>query len=115
MATQGILAAAWNNGAHHVSGAGYGLKISAADRDAHFKREWKTVALHLPAPFGRVEVNTDKASFWNDTCRELICREIGAWLIRDGNGRWPTGKPPSFELRPRGTAAFDVVPACAAK
>ena len=67
---------AWNNGAHHSSGAGYGVKISARDRDTHFKTEWRTVSLHLPDRSDPVAINVNKKSFWNGTCRELISREL---------------------------------------
>ena len=42
------------------SGAGYGLKILAADLDAYLKREWGSVDFYLPTPYGRAEVNIDK-------------------------------------------------------
>ena len=38
---------AWNNGAWHETGAGYGLKISVEDRDTYFDRDWDTVTLRL--------------------------------------------------------------------
>ena len=38
----------WNNGKHHLTGAGYGLKVNAADRDQYFSRVWQTVLIELP-------------------------------------------------------------------
>lgn len=96
---------AWNNGSYHQSGAGYGLKISAIDRDRHFKKAWKSVLIGLPDG-SDVEVNTNKASFWNDSCRELISKEIGAWLIERGYAPWPMRAPPTFELEPVGERRF---------
>jgi hypothetical protein len=52
-----ISATAWNSGKHHASGAGYGLKISVADRDRYFRREWGTVQLHI-GPAAPIVVNT---------------------------------------------------------
>ncbi len=75
-----LIARAWNNGRRHASGAGYGLKIAADARDAFFHRDWGTVVLHLSGRTRPMTVNIDKASFWNDTCRELISRDIGSWL-----------------------------------
>ena len=40
-------ARAWNNGEHHPSGAGYGIRLTAEDRDQYFKKEWKSVTLIL--------------------------------------------------------------------
>ena len=33
-----MIVIAWNNGGHHPSGAGYGLKISITDRNQYFNR-----------------------------------------------------------------------------
>jgi len=110
MAIPGFFAVAWNNGAYHTTGAGYGVKLSAVDRDSHIRREWGHVSLFLSGRQEPLRVNIDKPSFWNDTCRELINREIGAWLIAQGLGRWPSGGPPRIELRVRSEGAFDVLP-----
>ncbi len=92
---------AWNNGSHHSSGAGYGLRISVADRDQFFDRSSASILLVL-TDGNQITVNTDKASFWNDTCRELINKRIGRWLIDDGLAPWPKGQPPEFELTKTG-------------
>ena len=90
---------AWNNGEHRSSGAGYGIKISAEDRDLYFDKHSKTVRIRLPD--GKdIEVNVAKSSFWNETCRELISKELGLWLIDGGYAPWPKGHPPNFELKP---------------
>jgi hypothetical protein len=111
MPNQGFLAVGWNNGSHHQSGAGYGLKISAADRDAYFKREWGTVDLYFPGISKPATVNVKKPSFWGGTCKELISREIGGWLISNRIAPWPSGSPPQFRLMARGPRAFEVRPA----
>lgn len=90
---------AWNNGRHHCSGAGYGIKVSRADRDTHFRKSWKSVVIILPSK-EKIEVNTNKKSFWDDTCRELIHNGIGRWMRDCGIAPWPLGHPPKFELRP---------------
>jgi hypothetical protein len=91
---------AWNNGEHFSSGAGYGSKISIADRDAYFDRSWKIVTLELPAESGtlNVEANVDKSSFWGPKCRELINKGIERWLIERGHAPREKGKPPRFEV-----------------
>ena len=38
-------ATAWNNGDWRESGAGYGLNVSAEDRDTYFHTDWNTVTL----------------------------------------------------------------------
>lgn len=95
-----MTATAWNNGAHHETGAGYGLKISRKDRDRFFRMEWKNIILELEEKKGKetVSVNTMKKSFWNNTCRELINMRIGLWLIRNGKAPWPMGNPPKIRL-----------------
>lgn len=88
---------AWNNGSHRESGAGYGLKVSVRDRDTYFDPGAKSVTVRLPN--GReIAVDTAKASFWSGTCRELIHKDIGQWLIEDGYAPWPKGSPPKFDL-----------------
>ena len=89
---------AWNNGRQHASGAGYGLKLRASDRDRHFNRAWSTILLVLPDRPEPIEVNVAKPSFWSATCRELISRDIGKWLIEDGYAPWERGKPTRFRL-----------------
>jgi hypothetical protein len=34
-----MIVTAYNNGQHHPSGAGYGLRLSVKDRDKYFKRD----------------------------------------------------------------------------
>ena|SRR5438128_1468805 len=100
---------AWNNGKKHPSGAGYGFKISADDRDRTFMPEWREIIVELPAPSGTVvvRVNVDKESFWSD-CRELIGDAIGRWLLDQGFAPWPKGRPPKFEVEPIGAGLFQV-------
>jgi RNA 3'-terminal phosphate cyclase len=40
---------AWNNGAHHSSGAGYGVKLTTKDRDVYLRREWDGLKSTSPA------------------------------------------------------------------
>jgi hypothetical protein len=63
---------AWNNGAQHESGAGYGFKIAAADRDRYFSPGRQTVTVERPQGTGSVvtKVNIAKRSFWSTRCRE---------------------------------------------
>jgi hypothetical protein len=102
-----INATAWNNGQHRRSGAGYGLKISSADRDRHFRREWRTVQLRIGAAIPIV-ANVDKPSFWNDSCRELISAQLGRWMLANQLAPWPSGQPPRFSLVPREPAVFEI-------
>ncbi len=89
---------AWNNGRHHASGAGYGLKIRVPDRDHYFSQSWSNVFLSLPDKVDPIEINLAKSSFWNATCHELISSDIGKWLIDEGYAPWERGKPPRFQL-----------------
>ena len=97
---------AWNNGQRHRTGAGYGFKLSAEDRDRHFKKIWPTVFVSLPGVTQEVEVNIAKSSFWGRTCRELISRDFGQWLIARHYAPWASGNPPKFELVPIGGNHF---------
>jgi hypothetical protein len=103
-----MIATAWNNGKHHNNGSGYGLKINALDRDSNFKRSWGSVLLELEGEKELVEVNIDKESFWNDTCRELISIRIGKWLISNNKAPWMKGKPPKVEITLKSDNVFIV-------
>ena len=110
MANATFSATAWNNGQWHASGAGYGLKVSVADRDRFFRRDRRTVTLRLIAGSGvvDVEVNCAKDSFWNGSFQELIARDIGRWLLDLGLAPWPKGRPPRVDLTPIEPGVFRV-------
>ena len=95
-----MIVTAWNNGQHHASGAGYGLKVRTVDRDRYFLPRWHTVLLELAGKDTPVEVNIRKRSFWGPNCRELISAQIGRWLQENGYVPWPKGRPPKFSLEP---------------
>ena len=103
-------ATAWNNGHWHTTGAGYGLKVSVADRDRFFQRNWRTVSLRLIAASTVIVTvaNCAKESFWSEDCRELISQDIGRWIIDLGLSPWPKGCPPRFTISPIGPAKFQV-------
>ena len=98
---------AWNNGSHHEDGAGYGIKIDPKDHDRYFRKP--NAFLRLEGKTGDVPVNTDKPSFWNCTCRELISKEIGLWLRSNGRAPWIKGQPPKLQLEPVGELTFKVI------
>ena len=99
---------AWNNGAHQANGAGYGIKLTHEDRDKYFRRP--KVFLNLECRAGDIAVNTDKQSFWNYMCRELISKEVGIWLISSSKVSWPKGRPPKLQLEQAGKQTFKVTP-----
>jgi hypothetical protein len=101
-----ILATAWNNGKYHPSGSGYGLRVSAADRDRYFERAWRSVELRIDAA-RPIIVNIDKPSFWHGY-RELISVELGRWMLANQFAPWPKGQPPRFSLIPQGPGAFEI-------
>jgi hypothetical protein len=99
---------AWNNGQHDKSGNGYGLKIPIADRDKYFDRTRGSVKVVVSDSGAEIEVNTNKKSFWSDSCRELISKELGVWLIRRGLAPWPKGSPPQVKVTPLAEGHFRI-------
>lgn len=85
---------AWTNG-----DKGFGLKVSAEERDKYFSKDIHTVIIQLPknGTLINISCNTNKSSFWNKTCKELISSKIGTWLKEQKYYPWPDGKPPKFE------------------
>jgi len=95
-----MIVTGWNNGSFHESGAGYGIRLNADDRDRFFQRDWKTALLEIEDTKDVVEVNVAKPSFWGATCKELISIELGRWLIRNKLAPWRKGSPPKLSLIP---------------
>lgn len=83
----------WNNGSHHSSGAGYGIKLSLFDREANFSPDWGIVLLFLEGNDNPIEVNVAKRSFWSKSCGELIHKGIGNWFQQNGISSWAKGMP----------------------
>lgn len=94
-----MIVTAWKNGTPLKSGAGYGVRLAADDRDRYFRKDWETIELELQGYPHVVKVNVAKPSFWNSKCRELIHSEIGRWLIDNGLDSWQLGKPPKLALK----------------
>jgi hypothetical protein len=90
-----MIVTAWNNG-----GTGYGIKVTASDRNRFFKKQWKSVTLEFENSLAQAQVNIAKKSFWTPVCRELIKKEIGEWFQANGLDRWPEGDPPKLWLEP---------------
>ena len=95
-----MIVTAWNNGDHHATGAGYGLKISITDRNRYFHRRWQYIVLELEGQPTTVKINVAKPSFWNNTCHELIYAAVGRWLIEHKLAPWPDRQPPKLVLEP---------------
>jgi len=103
-----MIVTAYNNGQHHPCGVGYGLRLSVKDRDKYFKKDWKEILLRLEGEEGEVLVNVSKPSFWNSSCRELISKDIGIWLIKNGKVPWPKGCPPKMRIEHIGGKRFKI-------
>ena|ERR1700694_6055020 len=102
---------AYKNSRGNRTGAGYGFKIPMDDRKQHFRREWDTVIIELPdgKSYIPVEVNVDKASFWSETCGEVIDQQIGQWMKRTCGLPWPARKPWRFEAEKTGERRFRII------
>ncbi|MCY4033143.1 MAG: hypothetical protein OXF19_03845 [Hyphomicrobiales bacterium] len=97
-----MIVSAWNG---HNNNAGYGIRVSCADRDKYFSKEWKCIQIKV-ADGSEITCKL-AASFWN-TCREIRSNALQGWFIELGHTRktqggwertWEKGKPPKFHLR----------------
>ncbi len=93
-----MIVSAWSNGNPRPTGAGYGIKVSIADRDFYFSREWPSVTLELEGDPNPVEVSISKKSFWSPICHELISARIGLWFVRHRLAPWPKSHPPKLRM-----------------
>lgn len=89
-----MIATAWNNGQYSSTGAGYGVKVRMEDRNEYFKKKWRSVLLKLQGEPGYTEANSDKKSFWDPGCGELVQKDIGIWLKKNVRVPWRKGYPP---------------------
>ena len=101
-----MIVTAWKNGNPSPNGAGYGVKLEAADLDCYFQKDWETIELELQGYAHVVKVDLGKPSLWNSKCRELIHSEIGRWLIDNGLSSWQGGNPPKLSLKFIGGTRF---------
>lgn len=90
-------ATAWSNGRPLSTGAGYGIRLSASDRDRFFDRGLQVVSIYV-RDGGPIVVPVSR-SFWR-SCPELRSAAIGQWLLRNGLAPWPRGNPPALLLSP---------------
>jgi hypothetical protein len=98
-----MLVTAWSNGAPRQSGAGYGIRVEASDRERYFARSWPEIDVDLGA-YGRATISVS-ASFWS-RCPELRSAMIGRWLLGHRVAPWPAGRPPQLTLLPQGGTSF---------
>ena len=94
---------AWSNGRPLTTGAGYGIRLSAGDRDLFFEPHWSDVSVDVAD--GEAVLVPLSRSFWR-SCPELRSAAIGQWLLRNGLAPWPRGAPPALVLSPAGTRPF---------
>jgi len=94
---------AWSNGRPLRTGAGYGIRLSASDRDRYFDPGWPDVLVDVAS--GEPVLMPISSSFWR-SCRELRSAAIGQCLLRSELAPWAPGHPPSLVLSPAGTRRF---------
>ena len=93
-----MIVTAWNNGAHHASGAGYGFQLTAEDRERFINKGWSSLVLELEGSPTQLQVNIKKVSFWRRQCGEVINQDIGVWFLGSGLAPWPKNYPPKFAM-----------------
>ena len=70
-----------------------GFKLTAHDRDNFLRPDQMTITLFLEGEREPIEIVTGKASMWHGTCRELLKKEIGQWLLKAKLAPWPKHHP----------------------
>lgn len=107
MSNQTFITTVYTSHPNHKTGGGFGVNIPCDKRDSLFKREWKTVQLHIG---GIVQESVEvplTPSFWQK-CNELRNRAIGVWVIKEGLERWAKGHPSKIRVTHRGGNRFAI-------
>lgn len=91
-----VRASAWHNGGPRDEPAGYGIKLTASDRDRYFRADWEGVVVDLKG--GEAALVKLTPSFWR-TCSELRSAAIGRWLLDQHAAPWPASNPPGILVR----------------
>jgi hypothetical protein len=97
----------WSNGQWRPSGAGYGIRLRAVDRDRYFRRDWSYVLVELPAG-ERAQVRLSE-SFWRAS-PELRSCIIGRWMVANRLAPWSKARPPALTLQPIVDNTFRLLP-----
>ncbi len=94
-----MITTTWNNGAHHQTGAGYGLRFQKADVRAHFQPHW--VKVKFEATYGQHNQVFDLplAATFYPKCHEIRSKQIGQWFQKIGINHWSKGKPHLVTVR----------------
>lgn len=80
------------------TGVGYGIRLSASDRDRYFDPGWPDVLVDVAS--GEPVLVPISSSFWRSR-RELRSAAIGQWLLRSELAPWAPRHPPSLWSCPR--------------
>lgn len=97
---------AWTN-----SSGSFGFKVlSTEERNLNFSKENSSVNILLPDnnTYIKVVCNTAKKTFWNNTCKELIKKQIGVWFKNNHYYPW-NGHPPKFEVERINSDTYKVI------
>lgn len=88
------------------SGSGtFGIRVGMSNRDKHFLRSWTRIEVEIDGQVCEFKLTP---GFWNK-CPEF--RDSGStvirdWLQRQHMTKWPSGRPPRFQLEPLGDGRF---------
>lgn len=99
-------ASSWNNGSpNHITGTGLGLRIDAHYQPSIFNQGFTTIDLYHKGNLIAKSVNVA-----NKSCRELIHKDIGLWLIQNRWDTWPANQPHRFTIiQKRNTNSFEIL------
>lgn len=92
-----------------TSGVKLGIKISRQDLDRYFDKSWKTILLSL-SDGNKIEIDIIRNYLLTSKCssRQILHREIGAWLKEEGLFPWEHGNPPKLKLTTEKEGEFEL-------
>ena len=101
-----MIVTAWNNGQHHATGAGYGVKINAVTAIGISATSGDRSYLNWKARISLLRSILISRPFGMKYASELIKKEVGLWLLLNGLAPWPKYHPPKLCLEPIGERRF---------
>jgi len=101
-----IVVSAYNNGKFWETGSGYGFRIKNSEVKKNSKLLVPEIFITLDKKFKNIKVSINQDSVLYGEHVIFTKKEIGRWLIENGNKEWNERHPPKFTMQHVGENFF---------